>query len=108
MGNSRVTSLEEKGMGLVKRLKSIRLDTVAADTLNAIFQNWTALKSNPQLTTILNWASPSPHPCNQSNTFNYPHDNEYEGAWGGVGCTAALNQTNTTGNFYDVFVTTLQ
>jgi hypothetical protein len=71
-------------MDLVKRLKSICLDTVAADTLNAIFQNWAAL--NPQLTTILNWTSHAPHPCNISNTFNFETLGlKYEGAWSGVG-----------------------
>jgi hypothetical protein len=94
-------------MDLVKRLKSICLDTVAADTLNAIFQNWAAL--NPQLTTILNWTSHAPHPCNISNTFNFETLGlKYEGAWSGVGCAAVLTVLNATGSYYSVSVASLQ
>ena len=90
-------------MDLVTRLKSICLDTVAADTLNAIFQNWTAL--NPQLTTILNWTSSSPHPCDVTILKNVI---EYEGAWSGVGCTPVLTVLNATGSYYSVSVSSLQ
>lgn len=82
---------------------SVCLNTVAADALNAIFNKWT--QRTPQLKTILNW-SHDRHPCN-STIVEYYNPVRFEGAWRGVYCTAFFRLRNTTGDYYEVAVTTL-
>lgn len=74
-----------------------------ADALNAIFNKWT--QRTPQLKTILNW-SHDRHPCN-STIVEYYNPVRFEGAWRGVYCTAFFRLRNTTGDYYEVAVTTL-